>query len=407
MAERKSTPAPRWKVSVVPPRKSARERHWQLRAWKRLPGGAVEEHRESSNTDDRARAEELARQHELDLNRGGAPGTDWTVLEVSEARAQALEAEGRPQAARKLRKAAERVGLFATTPDRELDARAVLRARDALIADGLATRSAKVVLRLLMAAWRWAEERGHVRTPWPKVSKLRCPATRKRPYTDGEVAALLTWVESYKGGKWAPLFHLLADTGRRVGELVRLRGRDVRREAGVIELGRTKTGEVARVPVPAETMALLPQVEGEAFLWPAQARVNRGAGPGHTSNGAVRAVLRRGLEAIKVPDPERLDTHSLRRAFVATAERAGVATDVGRRVTGHATRAMWDHYQAQAVGDDLHQVVEVVREQRSKVGPASHKPPTAEPSEALESARKSKPAKVAAGAAAQIDFFIR
>lgn len=417
MAEQKSTPAPRWTVTVSPPRRRVREKNWQLVARCRLPDGTVLEHRDTSKTEDRARAEELARIHEDDLNTGHVPGTDWTVLALCEARALALEAEGREAAAARLRKAVQRVGAFGAVADRQLDRAGLLRARDALLAAGLEPSTAKTTFGLIAAAWRWGLEREHVRTPWPAVKALRArSSSRKRPFTDAEVAKLLAWVEAYRGGRWAPLFHLLADTGRRIGELVRLRGRDVRREAGVLELGRTKTGAVARVPVPAATMARLPQVEPDAFLWPARPRKNRGKAPGHTSKGAVRHVLREGLAAIGVEDPERLDTHSLRRAFVATAERAGIPCDVGRRVTGHASRQMWDKYQELAIGDDTRAVVDAVHAARARAIPGMQAPQPepaslqhhpAEPESALEQARKLSREKPLAVGADQIDFFIR
>lgn len=417
MAERKSTPTPRWTVTVVPPRKRVREKNWQLLARCRVDGKTLE-HRETSKTEDRQRAEQLARIHEEDLNAGHVPGTDWTVLAISEARACAFEAEGRAAAASRLRAAVRRLGIFGALTDKELDRAAILRARDALLAAGLEPSTAKTCFGVVAAAWRWGLEREHVRTPWPSVKALRCRSrSTKRPFTDAEVARLLAWSETYQRGRWAVLLHLAADTGRRIGELVRLRGRDVRRDAGVIELGRTKTGEIARVPVPAATLARLPQVEPDAFLWPARPRKNRGAAPGHVSNGAVRHALQVGVKAIGIEDAERLDTHSLRRAFVATAERAGIACDVGRRVTGHASRQMWDLYQAQAVGDNVRAVVDTVHDVRARAlhpaagptqpQPASTQPPRAEPAAALEHAHKLQREKPLAVGADQIDFFIR
>jgi len=53
-------------------------------------------------------------------------------------------------------------------------------------------------------------------------------------------------------------------------------------------------------------------------------------------------------------------------------------SDVGRRVTGRETRAMWEHYQAQAVGDDLHDVVDRVHaaRARNRIRPVSYTPLT-------------------------------
>ena len=83
------------------------------------------------------------------------------------------------------------------------------------------------------------------------------------------------------------------------------------------------------------------------------------------------------LKAVGIADHQRLDTHSLRRAFCTTAEREGVPADVGRRVTGHRTRAMWEHYQEQAVGDDLRAVVERVHRARKICLPKASQEETA------------------------------
>ena len=48
-----------WKVSVVPPRKSKREKNLQLRAWRTELGKVVEEHRITTGTTNPLKAEAL------------------------------------------------------------------------------------------------------------------------------------------------------------------------------------------------------------------------------------------------------------------------------------------------------------------------------------------------------------
>ena len=74
--------------------------------------------------------------------------------------------------------------------------------------------------------------------------------------------------------------------------------------------------------------------------------------------------MRRAIRALKVPDGERLDTHSLRRSFVSHGTRAGVPDDVLGRLTGHG-HAMIEHYQRETVGDDLRAAQDQVREWRT------------------------------------------
>lgn len=92
---------------------------------------------------------------------------------------------------------------------------------------------------------------------------------------------------------------------------------------------------------------MIPPRQPNEWLFP---RPARGGGVTHPSRESIRAAIKK---ALKIPDAERLDTHSLRRAFCADAHRAGVPDDVTRRLTGHETQAMLMHYQRDAVGDDL------------------------------------------------------
>lgn len=65
--------------------------------------------------------------------------------------------------------------------------------------------------------------------------------------------------------------------------------------------------------------------------------------------------------------PEMLDTHSLRRAWVATAKRNGVADAVGMKVSGHTREAIYDGYGRNTVGDNLVDAVQAVRAGRNDV----------------------------------------
>ncbi|MCW8137296.1 MAG: site-specific integrase [Planctomycetota bacterium] len=300
-----------------------------------------------------------------------------TLLDVLDARTEAMRADHTlaPQAVPRAVCLRGRIAPLIGIPVDEVTRARVLVLRDAIAqleaspggrSSGrpISARTVNSYLAALRAAWRWAWARELVPHDWPRVDALPRGPRRKRPYTDDEVRRLAAWIEA-RAPQWGPLLHLLAATGRRVGALVRLRGRDVDREAATITVrdkGRRGHGaDVALVPVPRATLALLPVVEPDAYLFPARTR--RGH-TGHVYSGSLLHAVRRGLRELGIPDQERLDLHSLRRAFCSAAERAGVPVDVGRRVTGHATRQMWEHYQAESVGDDLHEVVERVRARR-------------------------------------------
>lgn len=368
----------RWTVTVRAPRPERRERYYSLRV--RGPGGVCEQR--STLLETREAAELEAERTRADLAAGLPASSAWTLAAVCEARALSFESTGKAREARAVRTAAKKVAPhLGELTAKTLDRAALLRALDALRAEGTSAGNLKTVTNRVAAAWRWAESRGYVTTPWPRVRVAAGRGSRKRPYSGSEVEAVLSWVASYAGGRWLGLFSLLADTGRRSGELVRLRGRDVLRQELAVLVRQKGDGEGTAypVPVPAETMALLPEVAPDAFVFPCRDR--RGGvelGARHVRTESVLLVLRKALAALEVPDAARLDVHSFRRAFVSAAERAGIPTDVGRRVTGHKTRAMWDRYQAATVGDDLRAVVDRVRSSRSS-GSAPQPAPQAPP----------------------------
>ncbi|MGE3527910.1 MAG: tyrosine-type recombinase/integrase [Methyloceanibacter sp.] len=249
-----------------------------------------------------------------------------------------------------------------------------LRAVQRALTVRLAPATVKTYIACFAAAWRFCEEEELIDCAWPKIKRTKeVRANKKRPFSDEEIMAMLEWSKGYQEGRWYPVLQLLADTGRRVSELLNLRGRDLNRLANTMNIRQKRSARVQNlaVPVPAETMAMLPKVGPDDFVFQHYGRGGRGRPRPEAAmrRESVLMVIKKAMTALKFADPERLDTHSLRRAFVATAERVGVPIDVGRRVTGHETRAMWDRYQSQSVGDDLHEVVNRVHERRQKTLP--------------------------------------
>lgn len=83
--------------------------------------------------------------------------------------------------------------------------------------------------------------------------------------------------------------------------------------------------------------------------------------------------MRRALKGVGIADPENLDTHSLRRAWITTATRQGVPTALAMRVTGHKELKVFHGYQRNAVGDDLTGAVHAVHQARKRAGEAGRK----------------------------------
>ena len=375
--ERKLTKS-RWRVTLKDPRTSKREKNFQLHA--RDLGGLERDQRVSAKTADRAVAELRRAKFERALNGGGVE-RGLSLLDLFDLRIQHLEAlsetspntiEGFRQSRRRLERA------LGNPPVEELSRTLLTKTQDQLRLRGgsadepLAPSTVNTTLAHARACWSWCETRGHVDRPWPRIPKLKPGPRTKRPYTDAEIGEVLAWVAGYRGGVHHPLVQLLADTGCRVSEVLGLRGRDIEREGREVFFAKTKTGDARTVPVAAETMAILPTTRApDDYVFPASGK-RGGSGAAdprrHLRRETVRKVLKKAVEALGIADPERLDTHSLRRSFCTTAERLNFPVDVARRVSGHKSRQMFEHYQQQAVGDDLHRVVEGVSGARSFPG---------------------------------------
>jgi integrase len=367
---------PRWRVYVVPARKNSREKGLYLRAKLALPGQPTRDQRLATHTADPAKAEQLRQVFEADLNAGLVIGDleDPVFLAVFDARLRSFEQDG-DTARNTLRsyqgsRAALAACSLAVLPASKIDRAAILRARDEL----KATRKPSTVnlyLAHAQAAWHWARERGLVSTDWPHVKRLRAKPTEKRPFTDGEIVVILRWFEGYLGGKWLPLFALLADSSERIGAVLKLRGRDVDRDACEIIFRRTKTTSQKRA-IPPATIALLPTRGPDELIFPG-IRLGR-----PVRQESVRDNLRRAMRAVGITDPEWLSIHSFRRAWVATSQRVGVPIPVAMKHTGHTDVKVFHGYQRNTVGDDMHEAARRVHEARERalesLPPAARKP---------------------------------
>lgn len=381
----------RWRVYVLGPRRG-QGKNLRMRArWVEGPESKKDQEL-SANTTERGRAKELARAWEKQLNTSASvleTLDDLMAARIADMERDPTKSPSSVSAAKNARARLEDV--LGRIRIEDLEGADILRARAALRDEGLSPATTKTYLATAAASWRWCEMEGHVTKPWPKVRRMKAPARRpKRPFTDREIILILDWARTYQRGRWRPLLELLASTGRRVSELLELRGRDLDRHACTIRVQQKRGGQHPEltIPVPPRVMDTLPQAKPHLFVfgqWGRGGTDSRANQTKHPDRSSVTALLRRAIKALGIPGGERLDVHSFRRAWVASAERVGVAIDVGRRITGHETRAMWEHYQAEAVGDDLRGAVMAVDalrqgvlvgmgEGRGRVGEATEKP---------------------------------
>ena len=251
------------------------------------------------------------------------------------------------------RRAWEEVAEFMGSDPRpaEVTDDAALRYLDKLRASdrGIETVRGRVVA--LSAFWSWMQSRRLVpkgTNPWAG-HQLRLPSGKaksgsrpeRRPYTDAELVALLTGNVKVNGRRTAgylrDLAPLLLTTGLRINEACSLLVRDVELERGhamlTVTEGKTAAARRRVAVVRRSVLAMLRQrVKGRA----PDAQVFHELEPGGPDNklswSAVKAFTRYRRDC-GIPDGP--DAHSLRRAFMAAMEAAGVPPVVAQRVVGH------------------------------------------------------------------------
>jgi integrase len=124
------------------------------------------------------------------------------------------------------------------------------------------TWSARLGMVRLFAKWL----QGHdPRTEVPPAGLIPGKLRRGRPYiySDSEIAAIVTRAEGLRsrydlrGWTCSTLFGLIAVTGLRINEALRLDDDDVDLDAGVITVKRSKNGRARFVPIAASTVGKL------------------------------------------------------------------------------------------------------------------------------------------------------
>ncbi|MDF1664748.1 MAG: site-specific integrase [Planctomycetota bacterium] len=371
-----------WVVSVTKPRKNDGQ-YLYLRARVKHQGKWIE-NRVSANTTDQKAAEELARSWQRDLNSLPSDGEFKTFEQVLEARIRDMESSRKSKKNTIAGFKNAKKALCAIIGDvliEDFGKAHIKKARRELL-EHLAPITVKTYESNAAASWRWAVEEELIDKPWPELKKVKArPSGKKRPYTDKEVGEVLEWISGYRGGRYLPAVSFLADTGRRVSEILAVKGADINRQASTVTIKQRKAGKQLNVsiPVPPSTMKLLPSIPVDGFAFANHGRYGNAAKPDHSipiRRETILTVIKKAVKALGIPDGDRLDTHSFRRAFVASAERSGVPGDVGRRITGHETQAMWEHYQSQAVGDNLHQAVNAIHDKRASLSPRPSQRPS-------------------------------
>lgn len=372
---------PHWSVKVCKPRKDEGDKlRLRIRPNAPLVAAGHKERRRALNTTDPGTAAAHAAEWSRKLN-ASFGGPRLTVAQVFDKHLAWREADpnANPSTIATYRLAFRYVlPLMGAMAVDDVSEASILRVQDELRAkSGLSPSTINLYMRTAAKAWDWVKRRGMATAAWVSPERLPEVESDKRPLTPVEHDDFFGWLQVYQGGRWLVLFRMLSETSCRSSEIRLLREGELDRATGsvIIRSHQRKDGSKRNkaIAVSRATAAMVPVRAHGELLFPGHRDPTR-----PVSREQVRRVIKT-WAGQALPDPENIDTHSVRRSWVADAQRAGVPDAVGQRQTGIRTTKTYTGYARNAVPDNLHDALEQVLEYRRRVV-AEHraKTPTAE-----------------------------
>jgi integrase len=166
---------------------------------------------------------------------------------------------------------------------------------------------------------------------------------------------------------------VLADTGCRRMEILRLRWDQTDLGAGIVTLGaeNTKSGRPRKVPLSQRAVAAIKGVRPRP---PSPYVFTRRSGkphnPRHLYRLYQRAVAAAGLQGV---NGEPITFHTLRHSFVSQARRRGIPERTVMAITCHATRSAFDRYGSRVDEDEIAGAVAKMEAARGPARPPRHR----------------------------------
>lgn len=242
---------------------------------------------------------------------------------------------------------------FGNIPAKHITAVQLEKLQAEILEAGRSPQTAKHIIDLFRATWRWAQKRKLIagECPVQSMERVKFKNIKERWFTPQELATLLKWLAKEDIATWR-LVLCAAHTGARLGELSRITWQHVDLMERQLNFVHTKTGKPRSVPMTSEVFSMLSALERGApeevvFL-------QRDATPFYKMrDGSVTTgtpyYFRKALAALSLntgynDTKTKLNFHSLRHSCATTLLRAGIDPRTVQDILGWSTMKMLERY---------------------------------------------------------------
>lgn len=211
------------------------------------------------------------------------------------------------------------------------------------------SKTRKNIIEELSTVWRVLGSIHDVANPWPGVIPKVDDSESGKAFSRQEERALIAAADA-AGNDWGLMCRVARATGLRYGDVARLTGEDIDRDAGAIRMRPSKTrrhGVAVLIPLPASVLDLLPEGSGPLFQSASKYYPHNIPDCPFVSVLGAAGLAGRGFTF-----------HSWRHTFRTRLSEAGVSDDIAKRLGGWRHDKTATHYDHSERLDELRNAVE-------------------------------------------------
>ena len=242
---------------------------------------------------------------------------------------------------------------FGNKPAKHITAITLEKLQAEILEAGRSPQTAKHVIDLFRATWRWAQKRKLIigECPVANMERVKFKNIKERWFTPSELTKLLNWLREEDISTWRFVL-CAAHTGARLGELARLTWQHVDFMEHQVNFVHTKTGKPRSVPMTTEVYKMLSDIEQRGpedtvFLQRNNLpffNIKKGILKTDTPYYFRKALTALQLNVGYTNNNTKLNFHSLRHSCATTLLRAGIDPRTVQELLGWSTMKMLERY---------------------------------------------------------------